>query len=271
MTREIKPLPPELTELLFESGERKIVLVEGESDVDVFEEWYSQRLADVVFHAAQGHEGVRSLLERALSYSQNRQIFGIVDRDFRDDVEVELSLTDGGNLFVLRRYALENYLIEPQAVHDVARTFHGKAFFRNNQAAEAEILRLCRVLKPVMATNWVLTENAETSLPFGFDLDDREHLLSRIAQAVPCSSNDAEIKLSEKEAAIEIALASIETAHKRTNGKHLLNRLYIVIAKGSGRLDFGHLRRLLRDRVQQTAGIHKDIREIVDQKVLGLT
>jgi hypothetical protein len=35
-TRTIKPLPPELTTILFDLGPRKLVLVEGEGDREVF-------------------------------------------------------------------------------------------------------------------------------------------------------------------------------------------------------------------------------------------
>lgn len=48
--------------------------------------------------------------------------FGVVDRDFDDDETVEQSLAQEGRVCILRRYAVENYLLEPQAIADtVAR------------------------------------------------------------------------------------------------------------------------------------------------------
>ena len=48
--------------------------------------------------------------------------FGVVDRDFDDDAIVEQSLAQDSHVCILRRYAVENYLLEPQAVADtVAR------------------------------------------------------------------------------------------------------------------------------------------------------
>jgi hypothetical protein len=41
-TRLIGQLSPEMTSILFEAGNRKVVFLEGKDDLEVFEEWFMQ-------------------------------------------------------------------------------------------------------------------------------------------------------------------------------------------------------------------------------------
>jgi len=50
-TRTIGQLPPELTDILFEAGNRKLVFVEGKDDLEVFEEWFMEDLSELYFYA----------------------------------------------------------------------------------------------------------------------------------------------------------------------------------------------------------------------------
>lgn len=54
MTEPIRPLPPDLTQLLFDLGGRRLVLVEGEIDADVLHDWFDEHLAGVTFHPGYG-------------------------------------------------------------------------------------------------------------------------------------------------------------------------------------------------------------------------
>ena len=46
--RIVKQLPPDLTTLIFQAGPRTLVLLEGDSDQAVFEEWYEERLDELM-------------------------------------------------------------------------------------------------------------------------------------------------------------------------------------------------------------------------------
>jgi hypothetical protein len=119
--RVITELPSDLTQVLFELGPRKLVLVEGATDRAIFREWYRERLGEVEFFAPDtlGAKGVETLLAKvlALSPSAKPREFGIIDRDFRSEAEVEATYLDNdAHLFILRRYAIENYLLDPTVV-----------------------------------------------------------------------------------------------------------------------------------------------------------
>src|SRR5262249_42133607 len=135
--RIIKPRPPEVTRILFDAGPRKIVLVEGTDDRDIFREWYMERRSEVEFYhreAGMGYENVIHFLEALQPYTTHA--YGIIDRDFRSDAEIEAPLRDlTKHLFILRRYAIENYLLEPEAVSEELRIYYGSRITAPTKAA----------------------------------------------------------------------------------------------------------------------------------------
>lgn len=154
---DVGELPPDLTRLLYALGPRKLVLLEGASDVAVFQGWYWDRRDVIEFFSPevpQGTSGVQTLLARILarSTSPHPREYGIIDRDFRDDVEVEAVLADpSAHLFILRRYCIENYLLEPAAVAEEVRVLSGSNTPPpHSQTMEAELLQMCRRLHTMM-------------------------------------------------------------------------------------------------------------------------
>ncbi len=167
-TRTINQLPPELTNILFALGNRKLVFLEGKDDVEVFKTWFSEDLDNIYFHDAGGCQNVEIFLNETLAQSSKKQIYGIIDRDFRTEQDVNASLNNGTkHLFILKRYALENYLLEPFAVWEELRIYPSTSFdVPNSNTMETELLKLCEQLTTLMAANWVIydssiTENAD--------------------------------------------------------------------------------------------------------------
>ncbi len=272
-TRKIKPLPPELTYLIFGLGPRKLVLVEGPDDVAVFREWYRRDgRSQIEFYPAGGHDNVESYLNKILKTSATKRAYGIIDRDFRDEAEVKAKLANPNeHLFILRRYALENYLLEPAVVFEELRAYHGEKFaVADVKAMEQDLLDLCRQLKPIMAANWVFWDeymaSGSASIEFfkeGFPVDNRSLLLRESQKRLGCSKAEAEQRIAEKEALLDIVLTGLESAHTRTNGKYLLQRLSKKLSTTKS-----HFRRLL---VRTTAqiGLHSDIQAIVEERILA--
>ncbi len=272
---DVGELPPDLTRVLYALGPRKLVLLEGASDVAVFREWFRDRRDVIEFFSPevpQGRSGVENLLNRILarSPSSNPREYGIVDRDFREDAEVEAALSDPNtHLFILRRYCIENYLLEPAAVAEEVRVLSAPNMDAPDaQVMEAELLQMCRNLHTMMAANWVFSEAGRgRHFPEGHQLMDREAVMARVVEGLGCTTAKAEPAVSEKEVAIEPLLSSLEGAHQRINGKHLLFQIHqTFIRSGITRDQF---RNLLARAVRERVGLHEDIKTIIEQRVLA--
>jgi len=228
-SRKIKPLPPELTRLLFQLGPRKLILLEGPSDVDVFNEWHRDRLSQVAFYSAGGHPNVEAFLDEILAISTTGHAYGIIDRDFRDEAQVAAALENPDNhLFILHRYALENYLLEPAAVLEELRQYHGPSVtIADETAMTQDLLEICRNLKPVMAANWVFWEEGIArgssrieSFGEGFPTGNRPLLVQQTAHRLACSEAEAEQRISDKEQQIDAFLGQLESAYTDRRQTH---------------------------------------------------
>jgi hypothetical protein len=276
-TQTISTLPPELTEALFKLGNRKLVLVEGEDDLNVFEEWFGEDLSDIFFYPAVGSLNVETFIEKILAISSKNQVYGIIDRDFRTEQDVNTSLTDETtHLFILRRYALENYLLEPFAVWEELRVYHDKSFkIKDSTAMEAGLLDICKKLKTIMAANWVIYESATGAkyFPEGYDISsERMDIIRQTAQRLNYDIDQTEEKIIEKETIIQAALSNINEAYQVINGKHIYHHAYqryVVEEKRGLRKD--HFRNLLARTVKEKVGLHADILLIIKQRILSKT
>ena len=272
---DVGELPPDLTRVLYALGSRRLVLLEGASDVAVFREWYRDRRDVIEFFSPevpQGRSGVENLLNRILaqSTSPNPREYGIVDRDFREDAEVESVLADPNTrLFILRRYCIENYLLEPVAVAEELRVLSGSdAVIPNPQDTEIRLLQMCRNLHTMMAANWVFSEAGRgRHFTEGHQLIDREAVMARVVEGLGCTPAEAETAVSEKEVAIEPLLSNLEHAHRRINGKHLLFQIHQrFIRSGITRDQF---RNLLARAVKERVGLPEDIQTIIERRMLA--
>lgn len=270
-TRKITSLPPELTDILFQLGNRKLVLLEGDDDVEVLENWFIGILHEIYFHAAEGNVNVTTYLDYMLNQSKLKEIYGIIDRDFRSDAEVAICNDDETNhLFILRRYAIENYLLEPPALWDELNTYHGRGFAKTKENIVEDLMNICRSLKIMMAANWVIKESGLGAHYFGrgHEICDREELILQTSRRLQWDVRHTEEKISVKEEIIESSLDLLENAHRFINGKHIFHQVfhqYVNPIKRGLRKD--HLRNLLARNVKEKIGIHDDIVEIVERKI----
>lgn len=275
--RTIQSRPPEMTEVLFDLGSRKLIWVEGPDDKETLREWFMERLGEVEFYAAGGWKTVENKLQEYLAHDIPN-VYGIIDRDFRSADEVESAFQNPETrLFILRRYAIENYLLEPTALREELRLYYKpndpQETVPTIEELEAAMLALCQKLRILMAANWVLSEIGRPEQYFqpAHELQDRDTLIAQAAQRAGYPVGEMEQRIAEKEALLTPLLARLDTAHTCTNGKHLLHQLYqmYIVAVKTG-FDKKHLRRLLARTVKQHS-IHTDITTIVEQRILQRT
>jgi hypothetical protein len=253
-------------------GPRKLVLVEGPDDVEVFRIWYHDRLSQIEFYPAEGYPSVEIFLNEILNYSISKQAYGLIDRDFRNETDVEAALTNpDAHLFILRYYALENYLLAPVAVFEELSLYLGQNFHIANVETMAQsLLNLCRQIKPIMAANWILWDenltraaNRISYFGMGFPTDDRHLLLREMAKNLECSQAEAEPRISEKEVLLEASLVHLDTAYTCIDGKRLLR----LLEKEYKIPHLDHFSRLLA-RTTRQIGLHPDIQYIVETRIL---
>jgi len=273
MTQVVRELPEELVRLLARLGGRSIVLVEGECDATVFNDWYLERQADVTFFATSGKDDLVALLGTVAAQRPDVSAFGIRDRDFKSDDEVQAALDDpSANLFLLRRYAIENYLLEPDAISEELRQ-HYKQKRPAPDAAQVEqdLLTLCRKLREVMAANWefVGSGGGMKHLGPGFPVDDRHRLIQVVAGSLGCDEAEANQRVSTREALLEPKLNTLSEAHTCVNGKHLLHQTFLFYVHNVQQgFDEEHFFDLLRREIKRR-GLPADVRAIIEDRILG--
>lgn len=275
--RAISRVPDDLVFFLLALGSATGVFLEGETDVEVFQKWYAEFDDRLLFYFAGGVGQVKEKVEAVLAISPQFPVFGITDRDFREDSEVETLLHDPNTkLFILTRYALENYLLDPQWVFKELETACGQRFTINNATEmEAAMLEICRSLKTVMAANWVFSEAERdenilsTHFSFGHELSDREEVLRQAVNRLGnIDETEVRRRIEEKEQRLDSLLTGLNSAHRFTNGKHLLFQIWRRFKNDLANKDA--LLRYLARNADSIEKIPADIRFIVEQKILGL-
>lgn len=229
--RTLSSLPPELTRILFDAGSRIVVLVEGEDDREVLREWFAEERVEIEFYDCGGIIPLTKWLNELLTLGTQKRAYGITDRDFRSEEEVAASYAETSHQFILRRYALENYLLEPTPLWEVLRERYPEIIqdLPHAQAVAAQLLRRCHALKSIMAANWVFYDTSRQAsgtdpeyFSLGYD-PTRNLVLRETAIRLRCTEAEAEKLLTEKETLIEQALTSLEQAHCVIDGKRLLH------------------------------------------------
>ncbi len=271
MTQDIEELPSELTRALFQLGGRTLVFVEGETDETVFKKWFQERLQDVLFYPAGGVVVMQERLRQLATFRPDVQAYGIRDRDFCDDATVQAALGDAtARLFLLTRYSIENYLLEPQALLVLMDDFLGPQNpVKNAAEVEGKLLELCHRLHALMGANWLLIEEAKTKLSEGDNRIEKERLIQHLAHVLGCPIEEAENRLDEKMALIQPKLHDLEMAHTQISGKPLLHHFYKFITASQGTLRTDHAFRFLVRHIKENLAIHPDLRFIVEKRILG--
>ncbi len=221
MAHDIRQQSPEITNILFAAGNRKVIFVEGQDDLSVFDEWFEEYLDEIYFYSQPGKGGcekVKKLLEETLEKSHKKEIYGIIDRDFRSELEIADSMSETSHLFILKRYAIENYLLEPSAVWEELRLFPSKSFgVFDLDAVEKTLYEICDNLKTVMAANWVILESATGADYFNekYDINNRQNIIQQTAKRMQLEVQEIEQKIAEKENLIQLKLNRVVSRNLR--------------------------------------------------------
>jgi hypothetical protein len=282
-TKVISHLSEDLASLFFELGPTKAVIVEGDTDLEIFQAWYPEKdFGDRLTIRQCRKEGggkrcVKSQLQKVRDFEKaldmNIPVYGIIDRDFCDDATVQASLNEiEGRLFILSRYCIENYALDPESVHQVLKDGRSQNLCDQTSMAE-EMLEICRKLKTRMAIHWVFIEASETEsasptfFSEGQSLEEREETIRQaMGKQKFCDEDEFQRRIQEKEECIEQSLITLDSAHKYTDGKHLLPQIRRHYRPGLHNDSI--FRNYLVSKVK-TAGIHQDIRDIIERRILG--
>src|SRR5215510_8511271 len=275
--RTISSLPPELTDLLFDAGTRIIVLVEGNEDQYVLRKWFKELLSEVEFYACGGIINLNKLLEELLNRGTLKRAYGIADRDFRNAAEVHNSYLEDSHLFILRRYALENYLLEPKPLWDVLTLRHPpiEADLPDEQAMEIRLLEICLTLKCIVAANWLYYDENKTQhqssgqtaklkyFKVGHDRD-RHIVIEQAAKQLKCDKEDCEKRIAEREKIVDQHLVNLDSAHQIIDGKRILHWIHRDLFQ----TEYDYLFRLLTNEVRLHS-LPSDVVKIVKHRILG--
>ncbi|HBY96396.1 MAG TPA: hypothetical protein DEP84_21050 [Chloroflexi bacterium] len=87
------------------------IYVEGDDDVAVLSRWFPQ----LTFVPAGGKDEVRRRV------AEDRASYGLLDRDFASDYEVDASRELNNRVVIMRRYTIENYFLDPSIVAEAIR------------------------------------------------------------------------------------------------------------------------------------------------------
>lgn len=161
------------------------VYVESSEDRDVLEKWFPDDLGKITFlsadHGKSGGGGCHAVCHEVSSSTQaDIHAVGIVDRDKLfsdknwsllweiDDQVFRAAQPYGAAIHVLFRWELENYLLEPKAVHRVITDiYHGRQA-PGMQLVEQELVDHCVALVPVMAASVLLHAHHHSSPGSGY-------------------------------------------------------------------------------------------------------
>ena len=275
--RTIPTLSPELTRIKFNAGNRIIVLVEGDDDREVLQEWFEVERRDLEFYDCGGVIHLTKLLNEYFSKYTDERIYGITDRDFRPDEEVAASSAETSHQFILRRYALENYLLETKTLWEVLKERYPEITkdLPDENAMAENLLERCQSLKSIMAANWVFSDKnkaqqqatGETAKLEYFTTGhalERHIVIQQAAIEMQCSEADAETLIAEKEQFIESRLNQLVTAHQVIDGKRLLH----WVQREQFRTGEDYFRRRLM-REAKTQELPADIIDIIREKIIG--
>jgi AAA15 family ATPase/GTPase len=112
----------------------KIVFVEGieKTDKYILEKWFDDPQDNLVFVSSDSINQINRINEASLSLMNKRPRYNyfycIRDRDFMSNEEYDRYTKSGKNIFVWKRYHIENYLLHAQALFNVSRLLPNSPF-----------------------------------------------------------------------------------------------------------------------------------------------
>lgn len=271
----IQELPEELAAILFAAGSRRLVLLEGDDDAAILGFWYHDKKSSLYLYPAGGSVNIIRLLDAFDNHGRINHLYAIRDRDFRslDEVQADEKRFQG-HLFTLPRYAIENYILEPEAVWRELSFLVPSLPIQDITAMEDKMLEIFEKLCVMMASNWVFSEQSkENKVKFfspAHDECDEETLINMAQQRLGFSLIETKQLIDEKVSIIASSLRSFESAQAYINGKHIFHHLHKLVVSEKPGLSKGYLLLLLARAVQTTTGIPNDIKQIVESNILGI-
>ncbi len=237
-------VPPSLDELEIElsTGSGVAIIVEGNSYEDdpwFYGQWFGDRAREVTFYPQNGWNQVIAAVTELRERSIGVPVYGIIDRDFCEDYELDAEFENKG---ILRtpRYTLENYLLDPACW---AMVF--KRIFRRNPAAArgwddeqrvtnfiTDAYRDCLALA---AHNWVVgTITAKYASPTTPSRDyltnhravnDKEAVLQSLVNWGANIGASEDLRQLFNAKIVQLRLSTMETLSQRVSGRYVLERL----------------------------------------------
>lgn len=224
------------------TGRGIAVMVEGNSPQDdpwFYGQWFGNRATEVAFYPQNGWYQVIAAVMELRARQIGIPVYGIIDRDFCEDRELEANFETSG---ILRtpRYTLENYLLDPACWATVF-----KRIFRRNPAAARGwddqqqvagfIQTAYRDCLTLAAHNWMVgaitakyaspTKPSREYLSNYRAMKDQEGVLLSLVNwgAGIGASEDLRQMFDDKLAQLKIA--SVEVLAQQVSGKYVLERL----------------------------------------------
>ena len=254
-----------------EAGRKTIVFVEGKYDKKIFELVYEKYTDKIEFIIALNCRKVKEYLEGCVQNIKEERYFGIIDRDFRTDKERENEMQEDkykDKLYILTRYAIENYLIESE----VLLKFLNEVI--SIETIKGIIHNIFKSLINVMAGNWLLLD-----LDFGktFLLDeniptDKEIILKKLNKKIKEKIEDDEIseetikeKYEKYHSIISKMQDNVDELQKYINGKHFFHHFRRKIKNTWNKtLSFEDLfLKLYLTRILKDIGMQKELAEAI--------
>ncbi|QPK62373.1 hypothetical protein IVG45_16150 [Methylomonas sp. LL1] len=270
------------------------VYLESAEDVRIFSEhWFSHKQDKLRFVSAEGEQsgggGCMAVINKvAEANSQKIEAYGIVDRDVllsdakldlfweADDTKFHASDPYGENIHVLRRWELENYLLQPEAfAYEVSRRISRSP--TPDISAETFLVEVDDIIQVTALTTYSVANGQKspspafgTNIPSGSDLSQEiDKFLKRQfpAPACPDISNDAEKIRSFDRSNVNPA-ERWERLTRILDGKKSLMRLCRYISTNLGLNSFDHwdeMRGCLANIIASIGQIDEELVNLIDE------
>ncbi|MGY6274091.1 hypothetical protein [Methylomonas sp. MgM2] len=276
------------------------VFLESAEDVRIFSEhWFSHKQDKLRFVSAEGEQagggGCMAVINKVSdANSQKIEAYGIVDRDVllsnanldlfweTDDAKFHDAQPYGEKIHVLRRWELENYLLQPEAfAYEISRRISRSP--APDISAESFLAQVDDIVQVTALTTY-LVANRQTSpkTAFGTDTNSSAELSTKINDhlrkkfpppACPDISNDAEkIKAFDRSGATPVE--RWERLSRILDGKKSLMRLcrYISTSLSLSSIDhWEEMRGCLANIIASKGTIDQELVNLIDEIGSGAT
>lgn len=261
---------------------KPVIYVEGESDKKIFENfWFVELLEKLSFNTPKDAQGCSAVVNTVtVERRSGIDAFGIVDRDkLMTDKNWSLLRQTNDELFecevnrcypkikVTRRWEIENYLIEPEALEAHLAEQAGRKQ-RATLAVEIDLLDHANALVPFAALNQALHFHDVRAVKDGYTRHDsrvevEQRILSEKLVTYPQASNDYHANVPLIDAFAGSADATprqrLHGLLRAVNGKAMIERIKSTSAL---RDDFNYI---IASKIKQAGRVPTEIADFVRQ------